>query len=95
MSDALLFLLAALAAFFGMVLFALALPAHWTQIAGPRAALSPSAQTLLRGTGAAALAASFALCLAADHPTMAVLVWVMLLALSAWAVAMVLARRPA
>lgn len=92
MSDTALLILAALATLAGMALFALALPAHWAQVGGARAPLSRAAGRRLRAAGALALAASFALCLAADHPTMAVLVWVMLLALSAWGVAMGLSR---
>lgn len=95
MSEAALLALAALAAVAGMALFALALPAHWAQVAGTHAPLSPTVQGRLRAGGALALAASLGLCLAADHPTMAVLVWVMLLALSAGCVALWLSRRPA
>lgn len=95
MSEAALLVLAALATVAGMALFALALPAHWAQMAGAHAPPSPTVQRRLRAGGALALAASLGLCLAADHPTMAVLVWVMLLALSAWGVALWLSRRPA
>lgn len=49
------------------------------------------AQTL---AGASALAISFGLCLAAQHASMAVLVWLMLLALSAFGIAQCLAWRP-
>lgn len=95
MSEAALLVLAALLTVAGMALFALALPAHWAQVADPRASLSPARQRRLRAGGALALAGALALCLAADHPSMAVLVWVMLLAVSATGVAMWLSRRPA
>jgi uncharacterized membrane protein len=95
MSEAALLVLAALLTVSGMALFALALPAHWGQVAGPRAPLSLARQRRLRAGGALALAGSLALCLAADHPSMAVLVWVMLMAVSAAGVAMWLSRRPA
>jgi len=95
MSEAALLLLAALATVAGMALLALAMPTHWAQVAGARAPLSPVRQRGLRAAAALALAGSLALCLAADHPSMAVLVWVMLLALSATGVAMWLSRRPA
>ena len=95
MSEAALLMLAALVTLAGTVAFALALPTHWAQVAGARAPLSPPRQRWLRQAGALALAASLALCLAADHPSMAVLVWVMLLAVSATGVAMWLSRRPA
>jgi uncharacterized membrane protein len=95
MSEAALLVLAALCSLAGMAAFALAMPTHWAQVAGARAPLSPAAQARLRQTGALALAASLGLCLVADHPSMAVLVWVMLLAVSAAGVAMWLSRRPA
>ncbi|AOS77619.1 MULTISPECIES: DUF3325 family protein [Hydrogenophaga] len=95
MSEAALVVLAALASLAGMALFALALPAHWAQVAGAHAPLSPTVQRRLRAGGALALAGSLGLCLAVDHPSMAVLVWVMLLAVSAAGVAMWLSRRPA
>jgi hypothetical protein len=95
MSEAALLVLAALVTAAGMCLFALAMPTHWAQVAGARAPLSPPQQRRLRQAGALALVASLGLCLAADHPTMAVLVWVMLLAVSASGVAMWLSRRPA
>ena len=50
---------------------------------------------LLRVLGTAGLLASLELCFAADRPSMAVLVWVMLLAAGATSVAMVLAWCPA
>ncbi len=92
MSEAALLALAALLSLAGMALFALAMPAHWAQVAGTAPPLSRAACRRLRGAGALALAASLALCLAADHPSMAVLVWVMLLALAACGVAMGLSR---
>lgn len=92
MSEAALLALAALLAVAGMALFALAMPTHWAQVAGAAAPLSRAACLGLRAAGAGALAASLALCLAADHPSMAALVWVMLLAVSAWGVAMGLSR---
>lgn len=95
MSEATLLVLAALVTLLGMALFALAMPTHWAQVAGARAPLTPPRQRRLRQAGALALAASLGLCLAADHPSMAVLVWVMLLAVSASGVAMWLSRRPA
>lgn len=84
---------ALLCAFIGLAWLALAMEPHWQQA---RATPAPSRGTvqLLRGLGAAALAASLLLCLAADHPTMAALVWLMALAVSAIGVAMLLAWRP-
>lgn len=84
---------ALLCAFIGLAWLALATEPHWQQA---RATPAPSRGTvqLLRGLGAAALAASLLLCLAADHPTMAALVWIMALAVAAIGVAMLLAWRP-
>lgn len=93
MPESLLLAAALLSAFVGLGWLALAKEPHWQQA---RATPAPSRGTvlLLRLLGAAALAASLLLCLAADHPTMAALVWVMALAVSAIGVAMLLAWRP-
>lgn len=78
----------------GMACLALSLPNHWRQVTGMETSLpSPSEQLRLRIFGYSGLFASFLLCLAADHPSMAVLVWVMLLGLAAKGVAIILAWR--
>jgi len=82
---------AAIAALAGLAWLALAMEVHWAQVHGLRARATPAR---LRTAGAAALALSFALCLGADHVSMAVLVWLMLLAGSALAIAMMLSTRP-
>lgn len=93
MSAALLLSLALLAATAGFGWLALAMDAHWQQVRGaPQVPLRT--QRVLRALGAGALAASLALCLAADHPTMAALVWVMALAAGALVVAFMLSWRP-
>lgn len=94
MSEALLLSLAALSAFAGMAWCALAMEVHWQQVTGTAQALPRARRHGLRFAGALGLLASLALSLTADHATMAALVWVMLLALSAFAVAMLLAWRP-
>lgn len=76
----------------GCAWLALALPAHWQQVQGA-AAPTRLQQLLLRLAGTGALAASAGLCLRADHPGMAALVWVMLLAAAALSVAFTLAWR--
>ena len=84
---------AALAAFAGFAWLALAMQAHWAQVhAG--VAHDESRSRRLRRAGTASLVLSFAGCLTADHPSMAVLVWLMLLAGSGVAVAMILSARP-
>lgn len=92
MAEASLLLCAAAAAsVLGMAWLALGMDVHWAQVHGEAAAPPPAR---LRAVGGAALALSLALCLAADHATMAVLVWLMLLAGSAAGVAMALSARP-
>jgi hypothetical protein len=77
----------------GLAWLALAMEVHWAQV---REALPAPArvQRALRVLGAAALAVSLVLCLRADHPSMAALVWVMSLAAGALLVALALAWRP-
>lgn len=55
---------------------------------------SPMALKVLRWLGSAALLTAFALCLSADHATMAVLVWFMALAGAALSIAFTLSWRP-
>lgn len=55
---------------------------------------SPTQLKVLRWLGSVALLAAFALCLGADHATMAVLVWFMALAGASLAVAFTLSWRP-
>lgn len=96
MADArgLLLVAAGVACLLAMAWLALAMDDHWEQVHGrPRA--RPGARILLRGLGGLGLAASLLLCLTADHATIAVLVWLMLVPASAIAVAMTLAWRPA
>lgn len=92
MREALLLLAALLACTAGMAWLALAMETHWAQV---RDGVAGRGQVIrLRVLGASALAGGLALCLAADHPSMAALVWVMALAGAALAVAMVLTWRP-
>lgn len=77
----------------GMGWLALAKPPHWQQ-AGGREPPSARARRVLHGLGAAALALSLLLCLAADHASMAALVWVMTASGAALLVTFTLAYRP-
>lgn len=88
MAEPLLLGGAAVTAFLGLAWLALDMPTHWTQV---HAAGLPSRG--IQWAGVAALGLSLGLCLAADHPSMAALVWLMLLATSAVAVAMTLSIR--
>lgn len=85
--------LASASCFWGLSALALAMKAHWQQVfAGP---LSSVMQKWLRVLGVIALALSAFFCALADHPSMAVLVWIMLVPLMAAVVALLLNRWPA
>jgi hypothetical protein len=86
-------LLAAVAAVVGFGWLALAMDTHWEQAHGARPQ-SPQAVRVMRSLGGMALAGSLLLCLQADHASMAVLVWLMLLAAAVLTVAMTLSWRP-
>jgi len=92
MPDALLLLIALLAAVAGMGWFALSMDVHWAQVKGatPHSAALVKA---LRLGGAAALLASLILCLTVDSPSIAVLVWFMALAGATLAIAFTLTWR--
>lgn len=77
----------------GMAWLALTLPVHFQQALGAPALSKQSTQTL-RTLGGGALLASLLACLRADHPSMAGLVWLMLLSASALLVAFTLAWQP-
>ena len=89
MRDVLMLSAALISSTAGMTWLALAMKGHWQQACG---GVGPSrmAALVLRTLGALALAASLWLCLAVDHASMAVLVWVMSLAAAALAVAFTL-----
>jgi len=94
MHDGWLQLAALLANLAGAGWLALSLEAHWEQIRGSEP-LGGKRAALLRFIGSLGLMAALALCLYADHPSMAALVWVMTLAVAAATVAFTLAWRPA
>lgn len=94
MSEATWLAAAAVLGLGGMAGLALAMDAHWSQVMRRPAGEALHTRRMLRALGAAALLLSLAACLMADRPSMAVLVWVMLLTGSALAVAMALARLP-
>lgn len=87
-----LLLAAWLASVAGMGWLAVSMPVHAQQV-WERAPSSAVAR-LLRWLGAAGIAAALALCLAADHASMAVLVWVMSSTAASLLVAFTLAWRP-
>ena len=91
MPDAMLLAAALVCTVIGMGWLALAMDVHWNQVRATRR--SPRSVIVLRVLGAASLVASLALCLLADTATMAVLVWMMLLAVAAVTIALVPAGR--
>ena len=78
----------------GMAWLALPMEVHWGQVMHRPATQAPHTRQLLRGLGALALLLSLLACLMADRPSMAALVWIMLMAGSAVAVALTLSWRP-
>lgn len=94
MSDALLLIAAVLANLAGMAWLALAMDVHWEQVRGS-APLRSGTAAAMRCAAVLAIVLALVLCLRADHPTMAVLVWIMTLTGAAVAVAFALAWRPA
>lgn len=91
MSEILLYVLAFAASVIGFAWLALAMESHWSQVRGTH---HVPAVRALRVLGVSALAASLALCLAADHPSMAALVWIMALTTGALVVTFTLSWRP-
>lgn len=91
MSEALWLALAAVLSFSGMAWLALAMEVHWEQVMHRPTAEAPRTRLVLRVLGAAAVLLSLPACLMADRPSMAVLVWVMLLAVAAVLIAFMLA----
>ncbi|UCU94255.1 DUF3325 domain-containing protein [Hydrogenophaga taeniospiralis] len=78
----------------GMAWLALPMEVHWGQVMHRPPTQAPRTRQLLRGLGALALLLSLLACLMADRPSMAALVWIMLMAGSAVAVALTLSWRP-
>jgi hypothetical protein len=93
MHEAALQALAMLSSLCGMGWLALAMDTHWAQVRGTPGP-SAGAATRLRALAGAAIVASLALCLAADHASIAVLVWIMSLVLATLLVAFALSSRP-
>ena len=79
--------------FIGLALLALAMERHWRQLRSAHS-LTKTTARWMRILGSASLASSLGLCLAVDHASMASLVWIMTLAVSAFVLAMLLAWRP-
>jgi hypothetical protein len=93
MTETIWLIAAVMAALLSMSWLALAYESHWQQVFPDTGTLPNSSRLKLTGWVFLLLSAVF--CLNADHPSMAVLVWVMLLAVAAFSVAMMLSHRPA
>ncbi|MDP5239272.1 DUF3325 domain-containing protein [Uliginosibacterium sp. 31-16] len=93
MPESLWLIIAAVLSLTGMTWLALAM--HWDQVMPRPASRADAPRRTLRGFGTVMLAASAVASMLADRPSMAVLVWFMLLAASALTVALALAWRPA
>ena len=89
MPDAFWLTTALLSSILGMASLALAMDVHWQQVC-PRSRRSPALTNGLRVLGFGELAAALLFCLFADTATMAVLVWMMLLAIAAATIAFAL-----
>jgi hypothetical protein len=85
-------LLALLISLVGLALIAATIPRHWRQLRDDTP-LSPRLALVLRLGGSLALFVSLLLCLASGHPTMTVLVWIMLLAVGAVLIALLFAAK--
>lgn len=83
---------ALLLSFCGMAWLALSMQVHAAQVWQHQP--SPAVLRLLRILGGCSIGAALLLCLAVDHATMAVLVWVMALSGGALLVAFTLSSRP-
>ncbi|MES1939695.1 hypothetical protein T5B8_05616 [Salinisphaera sp. T5B8] len=92
MADWLWLTVAVVLSWAGMGWFALAKPGHWQQVFAASAGSPP--RWILRVLATAAVIGAGACCIRADHPSIAVLVWIMLASAAGVAVAMMLSRRP-
>ncbi len=94
MVEALWLMVATVLSVGGMAGLALAMEVHWSQVMLRPTSKAVGVRWLLRALGTVALLLALLACLRADRPSMAALVWVMLLAGGALAVALALAWRP-
>jgi hypothetical protein len=92
--PAIALILAAISSLLGFAWLALAMPVHWQQVMSTSTAPHAISRNTLRVLGALGLLVSAVCCFIADRPSMAVLVWLMLLAAAAPTIGMLLAWRP-
>lgn len=94
MPEAFYLTAAALLSLVGMAWLALSMDVHWAQVKQIPLADNQPPRTVLKLLGYLALVVSLVVCLVADRPSIAALVWIMLMVGSAVAVAFILAHRP-
>ena len=94
MPEAFYLTAAALFSLVGMAWLALSMDVHWAQVKQISLADSHPPKVILKALGYAALLVSLVVCLVADRPSIAALVWIMLMVGSAVSVAWVLSRFP-
>lgn len=94
MPEAIYLTAAALLSLVGMAWLALSMDVHWAQVKQIPLADSRPPRAILKALGYAALFVSLLVCLVADRPSIAALVWIMLLVGSAVIVALLLANNP-
>lgn len=92
MTEAGWLILAMTSTLLSMGWLALSYESHWRQVFSDNT-LNPN-PFRLKLIGWSFLLLSIVFCLTADHPSMAVLVWIMLLAVAAMTIAMTLSQRP-
>lgn len=93
MMPALLLAAACLAAYCGFACLALAMPEHWARVSGQESDVSPHRRRL-RPVGFGLLAVAYLLCLWRDGAGFGSVLWVVLGAAAAMAVALTLTWRP-
>jgi hypothetical protein len=91
--STLLTISASLVSFVGFSWIALTVGAHWKQV-GIQTALTSSMRRRLRLKGTLSLLLALVLCMGANPPGMAILLWFLILSLAAMTVSMVIAWRP-
>lgn len=89
-----LLILAAISCTAGFAWLALSINVHWQQVMHSANTPDEKTRITLRVLGYLALLITGILCFIADRPSMAVLVWIMLLAASAPSIGMLLAWKP-
>lgn len=94
MPEAFYLTAAALLSLVGMSWLALSMDVHWAQVKQIPLADSRPPRATLKALGYAALFVSLLVCLVADRPSIAALVWIMLMSGAALSVAWGLAKSP-